>query len=187
MCSARRRSCVGPCALGPAELCRPAPRAARATSASRLTSTRSTPISGCTAAVTSCVIRSRSGQPSIVSRTSTRTLPPSTAMPWSMPMSSIGLPISGSSTSRSACGPLPRWPWAQSTGHSASLPPGALQPRPGLKSSAEPADGEPVRPPTWADAADEGSTGKHHGRNDRAGVQLLARRTGVPATDPTSM
>ena len=62
------------------------------------TATRSTPSSGLTAAVTSLVMRSFSGQPSIVIRTSTRTVPPSIAMPRSMPMSSIGLPISGSST-----------------------------------------------------------------------------------------
>ncbi len=47
-------------------------------------------------------MRSFSGQPSIVIRTSTRTVSPSIAMPRSMPMSSIGLPISGSSTLRSA-------------------------------------------------------------------------------------
>ena len=92
---------VGPCEFGPRSL---PTRASRCSGdiGVRLTSTRSTPMSGCTAAVTSCVIRSRSGHPSIVSRTSTRTLPPSTWIPWSIPMSSIGLPISGSSTSRSA-------------------------------------------------------------------------------------
>ncbi len=66
------------------------------------TSTRSTPSSGCTAAVTSVVIRSRSGHPSIVSKTSTRTTPPSTSIASSIPMSSIGRPISGSFTCRRA-------------------------------------------------------------------------------------
>ena len=66
-----------------------------------VTSTRPTP-SGCSAAVTSFVIRSRNGQPSIVSQTSTRTSSPSTAIPRSIPMSSIGLPISGSFTPLSA-------------------------------------------------------------------------------------
>ena len=66
------------------------------------TSTRSTPSSGWTAAVTSLVIRSLSGHPSMVRRTWTRTTPPSTSTDFSMPISSIGLPISGSSTPFSA-------------------------------------------------------------------------------------
>jgi hypothetical protein len=66
------------------------------------TSTRETPSSGFTAAVTSCVMRSFSGQPSMVIRTCTRTTSPSTWMSFSMPMSSIGRPISGSMTLRSA-------------------------------------------------------------------------------------
>ena len=47
----------------------------------RSTATRSTPSSGFTAAVTSLVMRSFNGQPSIVIRTSTRTASPSIAMP----------------------------------------------------------------------------------------------------------
>ena len=66
------------------------------------TSTRSTPESGWTAAFTSPSIRSLSGHPSIVIRTWTRTAPPSTSIPWSIPMSSIGRPISGSKTLRRA-------------------------------------------------------------------------------------
>ncbi len=62
------------------------------------TSTRSTPSSGCTAAVTSEVIRSFRGHPSIVMSTWTRTTPASTSTDLSIPISSIGRPISGSLT-----------------------------------------------------------------------------------------
>ena len=81
---------------------RRASRAAPGSSASATPRHARRPASGCTAAVTSCVIRSRSGHPSIVSSTCTRTFPPSTSMRSSMPMSSIGRPISGSFTPRRA-------------------------------------------------------------------------------------
>ena len=67
------------------------------------TSTAFTPGSGMTAAFTSRSMRSFSGHPSIVIRTCTWTEPSSTTMSFSIPMSSIGLPISGSSTCRRAC------------------------------------------------------------------------------------
>src|SRR5438094_7456421 len=68
----------------------------------RTTWTCSTPDSGATAAVTSVSMRSRRGQPSMVSRTVTVTVASSMRMSFSMPTSSIGLPISGSMTFRSA-------------------------------------------------------------------------------------
>src|SRR5438132_12147820 len=66
------------------------------------TSTLSTPATGWTAAVTSVVMRSRNWQPSMVSRTWTRTRPSLISIRCSIPMASIGLPISGSRTPRSA-------------------------------------------------------------------------------------
>ena len=90
------------------------------------TSTRSTPSRGATAAVTSLVIRSFSGQPSIVRSTCTRTTPPSTSTDFSIPISSIGRPISGSRTplraSRTCASvatdvlPGARWPLASRVG-----------------------------------------------------------------------
>ena len=96
---------VGCCCWGAAPPRRVETSEARCSSliGDRETSTRSTPSSGASASVTSLVIRSLSGQPSIVIRTWTRTRPPSsTSMSRSMPMSSIGRPISGSLTLRSA-------------------------------------------------------------------------------------
>src|SRR6266516_7847475 len=63
-----------------------------------LTATCSTPGSGCTALVTSVVMRSRRGQPAMVSSTSTVTTPPSIDTLLTMSSSVIGLWISGSIT-----------------------------------------------------------------------------------------
>jgi hypothetical protein len=64
--------------------------------------TSSTSPSAFTAAVTSVVMRSLSGQPGIVSLIFTPTREPSIATSSTMPSSVIGLPISGSSTVASA-------------------------------------------------------------------------------------
>ena len=93
--------CCGAAALPPRSCCTSAARCS-CVMGERSTATRATPSSGATAAVTSFVMRSFSGQPSIVMSTSTRTVSPSMEMPRNMPMSSIGLPISGSMTVRSA-------------------------------------------------------------------------------------
>jgi hypothetical protein len=67
------------------------------------TSTAVTPGTCCTAAVTSRVIRSRSGQPWVVSRIPTATRPSSAmSIEATMPRSVIGRWISGSETVASA-------------------------------------------------------------------------------------
>ena len=85
-----------------AELCDERLRAAPRSSGSATTSTRSTPSSGWTAAVTSVVMRSFSGQPSIVMQHVDADGAAVDLDVRSMPMSSIGRPISGSITLRSA-------------------------------------------------------------------------------------
>ena len=66
---------------------------------SRCTSTPATPGTAATAAVTSLVMVSRSGQPATVRYTSTRTLPPApTSTLFTMPSSVMGRWISGSLT-----------------------------------------------------------------------------------------
>src|SRR5689334_5794186 len=70
---------------------------------SRCTSTPDTPGTAVTAAVTSLVMVSRSGQPATVRYTSTLTLPPGpTSTLFTMPSSVIGRRISGSLTRASA-------------------------------------------------------------------------------------